>query len=388
MSTAESVYRSDRWRNGPARDTGIGSDDAENEPSVERVLAVYGPTNLEKIERHVKPLSEVVEATTLVCTRTDPEVDGIRQIAPPSTGIRLIDLLLMSLLVVLESVRGEYDAVVSVSLFPHGCLGLLAARTNGLPAHLGIIGCDIDVHTGAWYGRPVRWLIRRFDAVTVPGPTHRRRLHRSIGVPWDRTAILANPVDAERFSRSGDAVERQYDLIWIGRLTEEKRPMLFVDVVAAISERNASIRAVIVGDGPLSAAVDERIEHHGLRDVVDTAGWIDDPIPWYFDASMFTLTSERDALPLTLVEAMMSGTVPVAPAVGSVGDLVRDGWNGRIVDPVTAGEFATVIEEVLEDPGQRARLAANARGVCDRFTYEDAAEDWRHVTRVLARSAR
>jgi glycosyltransferase involved in cell wall biosynthesis len=385
MATTDSVYRSDNWRNGPVSGADADRTDSAVGRDIERVLAVYGPTNVGKIERHIEPLAEVVDETTLVCTRPDPEVTGIRQLAPPSTGVRLLDIVLLSLLTAVESVRGDYDAVVSVSLFPHGCLALLAARTNGIPAHLGIIGRDIDVHAREWYGRPVRWLIRRFDAVTVPGPTHRRRLHRLVGVPRNPTAILANPIDMDQFPGE-DAVERPYDLLWIGRMTAEKRPTLFVDVVAAVVEQHPSVRAVIVGEGPLSAAVDDRIAHHGLEDVIDAPGWIDDPAPWYADASVFALTSERDALPLTLIEAMASGTVPVVPAVGNVADLIVDGWNGRVVTPTTIEGFATAIEGLLSSPEGRARLGANARGVRSRFTVADAAEDWRYVTRLLARS--
>lgn len=387
MATTDGVYQSDRWQNDTVPSAGSERTDSDVGGDIERVLAVYGPTNIEKIERHIEPLADVVGTTTLLCTQPHPNVTGINQLSPPSTGVRLLDIFLLSLLTAVESIRGDYDAVVSVSLFPHGCLGLLAARWNGIPAHLGIIGYDIDVHARAWYGRPVRWLIRRFDAVTVPGPTHRRRLHRFVGVPWDRTAILANPINADRFPGGEDA-ERPYDLLWVGRLTAEKRPVLFVDVIAVVAERYPSVRAVIVGDGPLSADVTKRIAHYGLENVIDTPGWVDDPAPWYADASVFALTSERDALPLTLIEAMASGTVPVAPAVGNVSDLLVDDWNGRVVDPATIEGFATAIEELLANPERRARLGANARGVRNRFSIADAAEDWQHVTRILTRSSR
>lgn len=384
METTDDIYLSDSWQNDSIPDGDPES--ARPEDRIKRVLFVYGPTNTEKIERHVKPLADVVE-TTLVCTQTDADVDGFRQLAPPSTGVRLLDIFLLAILTAIESTRGNYDAVVSVSLFPHGCLGLLAARLHGIPVHLGIIGYDIDVHARAWYGRPVRWLIRQFDAVTVPGPTHRRRLHRSVGVPRNRTAILANPINSEALSRSGDVVQ-SYDLLWVGRLTAEKRPVLFVDLVSALVERHPSIRAAILGDGPLSTEVNDRIAHHGLEEVIDAPGWVDDPIPWFNSASVFVLTSERDALPLTLIEAMATGTVPVAPAVGNVGDLLVDDWNGQVVDPVSVDGFASATQELLENPGLRARLSANARGVRNRFTAADATEDWRHVTRILARSGR
>lgn len=385
MATAEGGYRTRPWRNDDSAKPDRGGDDWGEANGIDRVLAVYGPTNVEKIQRHIVPLSDVAE-TTLVCTEADPEVDSVRQIAPPSTGFRILDLLFMSVLVFLESVRGEYDAVVSVSLVPHGCLALFVARLWRLPVHLGIIGGDIDVHAGAWYGRPVRALVRQFDAVTVPGPTHRRRLHESIGLPEERTAILANPIDVGRFPETRDDSSVEYDLLWVGRFTDEKRPLLFVDVVAELADRDPSLRAVMLGDGPLADEVEKRIDATGLQEVLSTPGWVDDPTPWYGDAAVFTLTSERDALPLTLVEAMAAGTVPVAPAVGNVPDLLVDDWNGVLVEPASGDGFAAAIEELLSSPRRRARLGSNAFGVRDRFSYAAAADDWRHVTHVLGRA--
>lgn len=385
MATAERGYRTDPWQNSDNAGARGGTDATDGE-SVDRVLAVYGPTNTEKIERHVKPLADVVE-TTLVCTSKNPDVTTVRQLSPPSTGIRIVDLLFMALLTAVESVRGEYDAVVSISLVPHGCLGLMAARWMGVPAHLGIIGYDIDVHARSWYAPPIRALIRQFDAVTVPGPTHRRRLHESVGLPPRKTAILANPIDVDQLPASRRESSARYDLLWVGRFTEEKRPLLFVDVIAELAEREPSVRAVMLGDGPQFPAAKRRIQERNLEDTLHTPGWIDDPIPWYSDAKLFALTSKRDALPLTLIEAMASETVPVAPPVGNVSDLLVDDWNGVLVDPATVDGFATAFEALLNAPERRRRLGRNARGVRDRFSYRGAAEDWRYVTGLLALAA-
>ena len=266
MEASGDVYRSDTWQNDQLPDDASESIRPEDDRTIERVLFVYGPTNVEKIGRHVKPLADVVE-TTLVCTRADPDITEFRQLSVPSTGVRLLDILFLSVLTAVESIRGDYDAVATVSLFPHGCLGLLAARWNRIPVHLGIIGFDIDVHARAWYGRPVRWLIRRFDAVTVPGPTHRRRLHRSVGIPRDRTAILANPIDTDELPQSDDGA-RSYDLLWVGRLTAEKRPVLFVDAVAAQIHRDKeALKARLAGTREDPAAARDEGEPGPLEDL-------------------------------------------------------------------------------------------------------------------------
>lgn len=143
----------------------------------------------------------------------------------------------------------------------------------------------------------------------------------------------------------------------------------------------------MLGDGPLLDATRELIRAYSLEDAVSTPGWVDDPSTWYGASKAFVLTSERDALPLTLIEAMANGTVPVVSAVGNVPDVVTD-RNGIVVDPPSVGRYETAILQLLEDRERRDRKATEARRIEDRFSYDAAADDWRYVCRVLSRSDR
>lgn len=347
----------------------------------ERVLAVFGPTNTGKIERHIYPLSTVAE-TTLVCTEADREVD-LRQLEAPTVGIRPLDLLSMFALALIEATREDYDAVVSFSLLPHGCFALAIGRLLGVPVHLGIMGIDIDHHARARYAPAIRWLLRRFDAVTVPGPTHRRRLHDEVGLDPSRTAVLVNPIDADVY-RPDPETDPEFDLLWIGRFSEEKDPLRFVDALADLREDDA-VDAVMVGDGALAPAVRERVREHGLEDAVTLPGWVDDPLSYYHRSSAFVLSSRRDALPLTLVEAMATGLPVVVTNVGNVPDMVREGVDGVVVDDPTAEALADGVRRLRSDPAVGDDPEAIARRVRERFSYGAAAEDWRGVLRILAR---
>ena len=61
-------------------------------------------------------------------------------------------------------------------------------------------------------------------------------------------------------------------VVFVGRLTEKKRPRLFVEVIGELRRRGVAIRALIVGDGPKAREVGAAIQRHGLHDVIRRVG--------------------------------------------------------------------------------------------------------------------
>jgi glycosyltransferase involved in cell wall biosynthesis len=339
-----------------------------------------GVTNTEKIRRHFGPLAEQVEIT-LVCLESGEDVETITHRAAPSLGFRPLDLILLFAVALIEGVRNDYDGVLSISLVPYGCFALAVGHLCGLPVHLGIIGADIDVHAQARYGNVVNLLFRRFNAISVPGTDYERQLEQ-IGVPAERIAILTNAIDSGTYRPTSDA-PTEYDCIWVGRFTSEKDPLLFVETMAKLSQQGERPHAVMLGSGPLYPAVESRVQTYGLEDHIELPGWINEPVEYYHRSRIFVLTSERDALPLTLLEAMSSGLACVVTDVGNVHDVVTDGENGLIANTRSAEPLATEIQRLQTDSDLYKRIAANAPATGPQFSYESAKEDWREILDVL-----
>jgi glycosyltransferase involved in cell wall biosynthesis len=139
----------------------------------------------------------------------------------------------------------------------------------------------------------------------------------------------------------------------------------------------------MVGDGALGGAVRAAVERHGLADSVELAGWVDDPRSYYERSRLFLLTSERDALPLTLLEAMATGVVPVVTPVGNVPDVVEDGTNGRVATDGTPEEFATIAAALLDDSTTYERLSEAAPAVRERYSTDALVDDWVTVLRTM-----
>jgi glycosyltransferase involved in cell wall biosynthesis len=339
------------------------------------VLGITGFTqNPGKFERHVGPLADVVDGTTVVSRVRYETVDGVTYRYAPLVGNKYAELVFQFVLALYYGLRGEYDLIVSFSLFPYGLFALVVGVLSRTPTHLGVLGADVDVHATSWYRIVPILAFRAFDVVTVPGEVHRERLD-SMGVTPETVVVLPNPVDVTRYAPAPE-VTPEYDFIWVGRFSEEKAPLRFVRALDELADTESEFSAVMLGDGPMLSSVESALERYDLTDRVDLPGWVDDPLPFYRRARVFVLTSSRDALPLTLVEAMATGLPSVAPRVGAVPDLVDHMENGYLVSDPTPSSYAAALARLSTDDESYERLRANATAIRDRYSYEQARTAW------------
>jgi glycosyltransferase involved in cell wall biosynthesis len=173
------------------------------------------------------------------------------------------------------------------------------------------------------------------------------------------------------------------------RLEDQKQLDVLVQAMVAIPRA----RLVLVGDGSKRQDLEALATELGVADRVSFVGWVADARPWIAAFDVFALPSRNEAFPLTIVEAMLSGTPVVATSVGSISEAVHHGTTGFLVPSGDADALATVIRSVLDDPALREQIAVAAgRLARERFTaatmierYSDA---WQEVLERRSRLGR
>jgi glycosyltransferase involved in cell wall biosynthesis len=179
-------------------------------------------------------------------------------------------------------------------------------------------------------------------------------------------------------------------VVFAGRLSEQKRPLLFVDAVAALRRRHAGLiegwRFEIYGRGVLQEQVDARIADRGLTDIVRCTHAID-LAPIFSRSRLFVSTQAfENFTSLAMLEAMSSGNAIVAEDIGQTREFVRHGENGYLVEAATAGGYAGAIAEYIGHPERHDAMADASRAIVTNVhTIEHFAEDiltfWRDVLR-------
>ncbi len=207
-----------------------------------------------------------------------------------------------------------------------------------------------------------------------------RKLPAILGRPVEH---ITKGVDATLFTPEGPSIRSSLGVgssplvLVVSRLVPIKNVALFVDAMAVVRRDHPDVRAVIVGDGPLDAALRQRAAALGLERVVQFAGYIAqrDLPPWYRAADVFVLPSDFDNSPNVVLEAMASALPIVATDVGGVSEFVEAPAGGVLVPKGDAGQLGRRIAELLADPDRRRDAGGfNRRRATTRFSWRASAE--------------
>ena len=120
-----------------------------------------------------------------------------------------------------------------------------------------------------------------------------------------------------------------------------------------------AVSAVLVGDGPERGALERLAGELGIAGRVHFAGYTPAARAYLGAIDVLALPSRFEALPLTVVEAMLAELPVVATDVGSVREAVVDGETGVLVPANDPGALARAIGAVLADD-VRARALGSA----------------------------
>lgn len=207
--------------------------------------------------------------------------------------------------------------------------------------------------------------------------------------------LIPNGVDIARFTNvdRGEVEkskaelhkkENELFLITTSRLVEKNG---IADVIDALHDISG-VRFLILGDGHLRAALEQRAREKNVSDKVVFLGHISpDNIPVYLHASdIFIRASLSEGLGSSFLEAMCAGLPVIATPVGGIPDFLFDieeygeKATGVFCEPNNPESVAFAVKRLVQDAGMRQRISKNARDmVVSSYDWDDIAVRMRDV---------
>lgn len=189
-------------------------------------------------------------------------------------------------------------------------------------------------------------------------------LRTEVGIPEAKNQLIANGVDTVRFT-PGPAPTGPFVIGTVGRLQAVKDQAALVEAFirlrALAPAEAARLRLVIVGCGPLRAALAQQVADAGISDQVLLAGARSDIADLMRTFSVFALPSIAEGMPVTLLEAMACGLPVVASRVGGIPELVLENNTGLLVPPADPQALAEALARYLQEPALAARHGGAGR---------------------------
>lgn len=343
---------------------------------------------------HIEPIvRSAYGEVILVCDEPIADLPGLRYYCPPKWAARIFSRAGAKFLWTFGiGFKYPADLYMGYHIFPSAITALICARLLGSKAAYQVTSGPLELEGGGWHAenqlltalsRPSLWIeylalavTRCFDLVVVRGNKAAHFIHEQASYRH-HLEIITGSVD----TRSELMQEiRDIDVIFVGRLTEYKRPDRLIEALAIVAQNVPTLHAVLVGDGPEQNTLKSQVLALGIENHVKFLGQRADVPELMGRARVFVLTSRWEGVSIAMLEAMALSVVPVVSDVGDLSTFVEDGKNGYILQENDINGFAKRISQLLNNESLRTRLAHNAREhVLTRCDRKILSQRWKQV---------
>lgn len=138
-------------------------------------------------------------------------------------------------------------------------------------------------------------------------------------------------------------------LVCVGRLCAEKGMLLLIEAIAEHVANGGAGNFLLIGDGPLRAAIEDAITTHRIGHVVKLLGWQGShAIRLAIEQSRALIVpSFAEGLPVVIMEAMALGRPVIATRIAGIPELIVDGENGWLVTPGSVSQLVCALDEAV-----------------------------------------
>ncbi len=186
-----------------------------------------------------------------------------------------------------------------------------------------------------------------------------------------KTLVAGNPIDTKKVVElAGKSVSKEcYDICFLGRLTEQKDPLRFVEFIKVLSN-TVNVTAVMIGDGELRHDLENKIRSLKLEDKITIKGFLSNPYSLLKNTRVLCIPSKWEGFGLVAVEALSLGIPVVASNVGGLPGIITEKC-GKICN--TDNDFLDFMKDILT---KKELWEKYSKGAIQRATELDNVEDY------------
>lgn len=192
---------------------------------------------------------------------------------------------------------------------------------------------------------------------------------------YEKFSVIPNPINIKKvLSKSIDQIQLPIGIqnkeffLSVGRLSEQKNFLFMIDAYKLALEKGVNWPLIIIGDGNLKTALNQKIRSLKLEDQVILLGHKDNPYPYIRHASSFLLSSDYEGFGIVLVEAMILGC-PIISTNCKVGpsDILEHGNLGLLTKVGDVNQFAMAISNFYTNSSLRNSFASKAKLAVNKY---------------------
>ena len=268
-------------------------------------------------------------------------------------------------------------------------ISIIHAHKSGSSLWGGVIGswCKVDGIFAHIHGRKPDWkssiaetfLGKLCHKIITVSEFEKRRLIDERRIDPAKIITVYNGIQTSKYKSDINyshkkelGIKAEHPVIGIvAELRPEKRHDTFLFAAKALLRNRPDIHFLIVGDGERRQKLERHAADLGIAKCCTFTGFVKNVSDVISIMDVGVLCSEREALPLTLLEYMASAKPIVATAVGGIPEVIKDGHNGFLVQPGECLALADRIEFLLANKQIASRMAHESLLVVNREFSEE-----------------
>lgn len=148
-----------------------------------------------------------------------------------------------------------------------------------------------------------------------------------------KTVCINNPIDAVKIKKMAEVEEKEeYDLLFVGRLVEQKNPESFIRIAKNINQCSHDIKCAMVGEGELKIECQKMIEEYGMQDQIRLLGYQKNPYRYMKHSRVVCMTSRWEGFGLVAAEANTLGVPVLSTRTAGVTEVLGENAEELCVD--------------------------------------------------------
>ena len=170
---------------------------------------------------------------------------------------------------------------------------------------------------------------------------------------------LNNAIDYEAFCSPVKAINNKkiIRLVNVGSFQKKKNQLFLVEVLKKLLERGIICELTFLGAGTEMKRVENRAEELGVKDHIIFKGNVTNVHSVLAESDIYVHSAYYEPFGLVLLEAMAAGLPVVCLNGGGNADIIENGVNGWMIDPLDAEKFTKKIKSLIENKDDYIKIA-------------------------------
>jgi glycosyltransferase involved in cell wall biosynthesis len=308
----------------------------------------------------------------------------IRRHIDRTNAFELITYTALSFILVFAlNLKRRFDFALGIHGIPAGLVTFLLFKIAKVPYGISLRGADVPgflpqryskFHKRTLFAMKCYWKNAEFITFNVEQTYELTK--RAIDRINNNIHIIPNGVDRNFFRPPTEKDFSQINIVYSGRLTEQKNVELLIRSLKALVDkkggRSIPLKVNIAGEGDLRKKLESLVTELNLGNYITFYGWLDkDKLRGLYQSShIFVLPSLYEGMSNSLLEALASGLAIISTDFNGYEALVRNGENGFLIDSNDLESLSSKMLHLLEHVDLIKSMGLRSRQISELFSWQ------------------